>query len=196
MGKIITGFTMSLDGFIANPDGEVGRLFDWYSSGDTEFRFPDGKMVVKVSAASAKFLRELIQNSGAIICGRKQFDIAHGWGGRHPVDLPIIVVTHHVPQEWVYEGSPFTFVTDGIESALEKARQVAGGKDIAVDGANVAQQFIKAGLVDEIYVDLVPFLIGEGIRFFDHLGDQPIDLEIIQVVDTPDVTHLRYRVVK
>jgi dihydrofolate reductase len=196
MGKIATGFTMSLDGFIADPQGEVGRLFDWYNSGDTPFTFPDGRMVVRVSAASADFLRELTASAGTIITGRKQFDIARGWGGRHPMDLPIFVVTHHVPPEWVYAGSPFTFVTDGIESALEQARKVAGDKDIAIDGANLSQQFIRAGRVDEIYIHLVPFLLGEGIRFFDHLGDQRIELDILQVVGTPDVTHLRYRVIR
>ncbi|HLO16440.1 MAG TPA: dihydrofolate reductase family protein [Anaerolineales bacterium] len=107
------------------------------------------------------------------------------------------VVTHSVPEEWVdKEGSPFTFVTNGVESAIEHAKAVAGDKNVAVDGASIVHQAIKAGLIDEIGVDLVPVILGAGVRFFDDLGPQPIELEKIKVVETPDVTHLRFRVLK
>ena len=195
MGTVGTGFSMSLDGFIAGPDGDVGRLFQWYNSGDTEYTYPGG-MVVKVSPASAEVIRDLGRTTGAIVSGRGLFDVAGGWGGRHPMDLPVFVVTHAVPREWVYEGSPFTFVTDGVESAIEQARAAAGDKNVGVGGANVAQQAIRAGLVDEISVDLVPVLLGEGIRFFDHLGPKHIELERTRVIEAPGVTHLRFRVVK
>lgn len=196
MGKVGTGFSTSLDGFIARPDGDVGSLFDWYFARDIEYTVPSGKFTLKVSPQSAELLREAYANMGSLVVGRRHFDHAGGWGGRHPMDLPVFVVTHMVPQEWAYEGSPFTFVTDGVESAVEQAKAVAGEKDVGVGGANVAQQCIKAGLIDEIGIDLVPVLFGEGIRFFDHLGAGQIELERTRVVEAPEVTHLRFRVVK
>ncbi|HEY0736706.1 MAG TPA: dihydrofolate reductase family protein [Herpetosiphonaceae bacterium] len=196
MGKVIAGFSTSLDGFIADPQGEVGPLFDWYSGGDVEVTFPNDHWVAKVSAASATVIRELNQRTGAIVSGRRQFDMARGWGGRHTLDVPVFIVTHHVPQEWVYAGSPFTFVTNGVASAIAQAQAVAGSKDVGVDGANVAQQAIKAGLVDEIFIDLVPILLGAGIHFFDNLGPTPIELEQTRVVEGAGVTHLHFRIVK
>jgi dihydrofolate reductase len=187
---------MSLDGFIAGPDGDVGPLFDWYFGGDTEYTMPSGGITLKVSPHSAELLRESHAKTGALVVGRRHLDHAGGWGGRHPMDLPVFVVTHTVPQEWVYEGSPFTFVTDGVESAVERARAVADDKDVGVGGANVAQQCIKAGLVDEIGIDLVPVLLGEGVRFFDRLGAEQIELERTRVIESPGVAHLRFRVIK
>lgn len=187
---------MSLDGFIARPDGNVGPLFDWYFAGDTEYVVPSGGITLEVSQATAELLRESHGTTGALVVGRRHFDHAGGWGGRHPMDVPVFVITHTIPQEWVYEGSPFTFVRDGVESAIERARAVAGDKSIGVGGPNVAQQCIKAGVIDEIGIDLVPVLLGEGIRFFDHLGTGQIKLESTRVVEAPGVTHLRFRVVK
>jgi len=195
MGKVGTGFSMSLDGFIAGPGDDVQRLFKWYFSGDTEIKFPGG-MVVRVSPASGELILELFETIGALVTGRRQFDNTNGWGGRHPLEVPVFVVTHTVPQELVKEGSPFTFVTDGVESAIEQAKAVAGDKNVAVDGANIVQQCIKAGLVDEIGIDLVPVLLGKGIRLFDHLGTEQIELESTRVIEVPGVTHLRFRVVK
>lgn len=195
IGKVGTGFSMSLDGFSAGPDGDVGRLFAWYSGGDTEYKYPGG-MEVKVAPASAEVIQDLGRTTGAIVSGRGLFDLTGGWGGRHPMDVPIFVVTHMVPREWVYAGSPFTFVTAGVASAIAQAKAVAGDKDVGVGGASVAQQAIRAGLVDEIGIDLVPVLLGAGIRFFDHLGREPIDLERTRVIEAPGVTHLRFRIVK
>ena len=112
------------------------------------------------------------------------------------MDVPVFVVTHTVPQEWLYEGSPFTFVTDGLESALEQAKAVAGEKDVGVVGASLVQQCIRAGLLDEIHVDLVPVLLGDGVRLLDHLGAEPIELESTRVIEGAGVTHLTFRVVK
>jgi dihydrofolate reductase len=204
MGKVSIGLSMSLDGFIAGPNdgperplGEGGEgLFAWYSGGDTEYRLPGTEMVFRVSPQSADLLREAHSKMGAFITGRRTFDIANGWGGRPPLGVPTFVVTHRVPQEWVYEGSPFTFVTDGVESAVEQAKQAAGGKDVAVGAASIAQQCIKAGLLDQIHVDLVPVLLGGGVRLFDHLGAGPIELERTEVVEGAGVTHLTFRVVK
>jgi dihydrofolate reductase len=133
---------------------------------------------------------------GAFVTGRRTFDITNGWGGNPPLGVPTFVVTHSVPQEWVYEGSPFTFVTDGVESAVERAKEVAGDKGVAVGAASLAQQCLRAGLLDEIHVDLVPVLLGDGVRLFDHLGTRPIELESTQVVEGTGVTHLTFRVVK
>jgi dihydrofolate reductase len=204
MGKVATGLSMSLDGFIAGPNdgpesplGDGGeRLFAWYSSGDTDYEMPGTEMVFKVSPQSAELLRKAHGKMGALVTGRRTFDITNGWGGRPPLGVPAFVVTHTVPQDWVYEGSPFTFVTDGVESAVEQAKAVAGDKDIAVGAASIAQQCIRAGLLDEIHVDLVPVLLGEGVRLFDHLGTVPIELERTEVVEAPGVTHLTFRVVK
>ena len=204
MGKVRTGHSTSLDGFIAGPNdgpeapmGHGGeRLLGWYSAGDTEYRLPGTEMVFKVSAQTAELLRETRTTTGALVTGRRTFDLTHGWGGRHPLDVPLFVVSHTVPQEWVYERSPFTFVTDGLESALEQAKAVAGDKDVGVVGASLVQQCIRAGLLDEIHVDLVPVLLGGGVSLFDHLGTGPIDLERTRVIEGAGVTHLTFRVVK
>jgi dihydrofolate reductase len=177
--------------------GEGGeRLFEWFFSGDTEFTMPSGTMTLKLSPASAAAVVDIFRGTGAIVSGRRMFDVAAGWGGRHPIDVPVFVVTHSVPQEWVKEGSPFTFVTDGLESAVKHAKQAAGDKIVGVGGANVAQQCIQLGLLDEIYVQLVPVLLGGGVRLFDPVGTAPLDLETTRVVDAPGVTHLTFRVVK
>ena len=172
------------------------RLFDWYSSGDTEYAMPGTEMVVRVSSQSADLLREAHSKMGAFVTGRRTFDITNGWGGSPPLGVPTFVVTHTLPQEWVYEGSPFTFVTEGVESAVKQAKAVAGDKDVAVSAASIAQQCIRLGLLDEIHVDLVPVLLGGGVRLLDHLGTGPIDLERTRVVEAPGVTHLTFRVVK
>ena len=196
MGKVITEFTISLDGFIAGPNDEVDRIFGWYSSGDTDFPVQGSPMVFRLSSASAELLRESWGNLGAIVTGRRDFDVSDAWGGTSPLGVPIFIVTHSIPQEWAKEGSPFTFVTDGIESALAQAKAKAGDKDVGISGTQITQQFLRAGLIDEIRLHLVPVLLGAGIRLFDHLQDESIALEKILVVDAPDVTHLRYRVKK
>ncbi len=204
MGKVTSGLTMSLDGFIAGPNdgpehplGENGmRLFDWYESGDAEYEVPSGGMTFKVSPQSAEMLSRAFSSIGAIVTGRRTFDITNGWGGRHPLDVPIVVLTHSVPDGWDYEGSPFTFVTDGVESAVEQARALAGEKDVAVGAASLVQQCLKAGLLDEVHVDIVSVLLGGGVRMFDNLGPEHIELERTQIIEAPDVTHMTFRVVK
>jgi dihydrofolate reductase len=204
MGKVRTGHSTSLDGFIAGPNdgpeapmGEGGeRLLGWYAGGDTEYRLPGTEMVFKVSAQTAELLRVTRRTTGALVTGRRTFDLTNGWGGRHPLDVPVFVVSHTVSQEWVYEGSPFTFVTDGLESSLEQAKAVAGEKDVGVVGASLVQQCIRAGVLDEIHVDLVPVLLGDGVRLLDNLGTEQIELESTRVIEGAGVTHLTFRVVK
>lgn len=144
MAKVVTGFSTSLDGFIAGPDDDVGRLFRWYFSGDTEVAFPGG-MVAMVSPASAEHIRDVHLKIGALVTGRRQFDLTNGWGGRHPLDVPVFVVTHTAPKGWVTEGTPFTFITDGVESAIRQAQTVAGDKHVGVDGANVVSSASGSG---------------------------------------------------
>jgi dihydrofolate reductase len=203
MGKVTFNITMSLDGFVAgpndNPDNGLGdggeALFRWYFSGDTEISLGSGSPILKVSAQSAEIMKEAMATYGAGVWGRRTFDIARAWGG-HPPGSPCFIVTHTVPQEWVEEGSPFTFVTDGVESAIRQARQAAGEKDVVVCTASILQQCLKAGLMDEIHIDVAPMLLGNGVRLFDHLGTVSIELEGIRAIKAPGITHLGFRVVK
>jgi dihydrofolate reductase len=171
------------------------RLLAWYMGGDTEYRLPGTEMVFKVSPQTAEYLRETSTTTGALVTGRRTFDLTNGWGGGHPLGVPVFVVTHSVPQEWVYEESPFTFVTDGLESAVAQAKAVAGDKDVGVIGASLVQQCIRLGLLDEIHLDLVPVLLGDGVRLFDQRAE-PIGLESTRVIAGAGVTHLSFRVVK
>lgn len=203
MGKVVFNITMSLDGFVAGPNdspenglGDGGEaLFKWYFSGDTEIQISEGTPTLKVSSQSAKILKDAFATYGAGVWGRRTFDIAHAWGG-HPPGLPAFIVTHTVPQEWVYKGSPFTFVTDGVESAIRQAKKAAGNKNVVLCTASILQQGLKAGLVDEIYIDVAPVLLGGGVRLFDHPGARPIELENIHVIEAPGVTHLGFRIIK
>ncbi len=203
MGKITFNMTMSLDGFVAGPNdgpenglGDGGQgLFNWYFSGDTEVFMSEGVPPLKVSKQSAELMKKAFSNYGAGVWGRRTFDIAHAWGG-NPPGSPAFIVTHNVPQEWVKEGSPFIFVTDGVESAVQQAKKAAGKKDVVICTPSVLQQALKAGLVDEIYIDVAPILIGDGVSLFDRVKTRPINLECIQNVQTPHVTHLGFRVIK
>lgn len=198
MGKVGTGFSMSLDGFVAGPGDDVARLFKWYFTGDTSREVVSGDTTFEVSSEGAEFIEQAGSASGAVVAGRRLFDITNGWGGKHPMDVPVFVVTHTVPQEWVdsHEGAPFTFVTDGLESAIEQAKAVARDKMVAIASPSIVQQCINAGLLDELNIDLIPVLLGDGIRLFDRLNAGLIELESISVSRTPGVTHLNFRVLK
>lgn len=203
MGKVVFNMTVSLDGFVAglndSPEEGLGdggdALFNWYFSGDTEILLSEGTPPLKISAQSAALLKEAVESSGAGVWGRRTFDIAHAWDG-HPPGTPAFIVTHNIPQEWVYEGSPFTFVTDGVESVIRQAKEAAGEKDVVVSTASILQQCLNAGLMDEIHLDVAPLLLGKGVRLFDQLNIDPIRLERIRVVEAPGVTHIGFRVVK
>ena len=195
MGKVITGISMSLDGFVAGPQDDVQHLFKWYFAGTSEFQVQGGRMTLKISPESAELLEDSLKTTGAMVAGRRMFDVASAWGG-HPPFAPCFIVTHRVPNEWVKEGSPFTFVTDGVESAIRQAKAAAGDKNVAVATPSITQQCIKAGLLDEIHIDLVPVLLGAGVSLFDHLGLDPIELESTRVVAAPGVTHLAFRIKK
>lgn len=120
--------------------------------------------------------------------------MTQGWGGRHPFGTPVFVVTHQVPSGWPRDDAPFTIVTEGVESAVAQAKEVAGDKTVGVAGPNVIQQCLNAGLLDELTIELVPVLLGEGIRFFDKLTDPPVMFENPTVIEGDRVTHLTYQV--
>jgi dihydrofolate reductase len=195
MATVITDLSMSLDGFVAFPSDEAGELFDWYTNGDLPVRTPDGT-TVRVTEGSARYLRDLYDNVGAAIVGRRLFDFIHGWGGNSPLGCPIFVVTHSVPDGWPRPGVPCTFVTDGIESAVAQASAASGDGLVEVSGPNIIQQCLNLGFIDEVRVSLVPVLLGEGVRFFANLEHTPVRLEDPVVVEGKRVTHLRYRVRK
>ncbi len=199
MGNVISYMSMSLDGFVAGPNDEVDELHTWSMGGDTEYKVPGSENeVMKVAPATAKFLRETWPAFGAVIVGRRTFDLSNGWGGKPPLGLPHFVVTHRVPPEWTTPGSSFTFVTEGVASAVKRATEAAGDeKNVSVSGASIIQQFLNARLLDEIHIDLVPVLLGQGVRLFDSLdAARSMGLQVSRVVEGRGVIHLRFRVLK
>jgi dihydrofolate reductase len=193
MAKVIFDISMSLDGFVTasnvrpeEPLGEGGqRLHEWAFGEDERNR---------------ELLTEAVDAVGAIIAGRGTYDLSVPWWGADgptgPARVPVFVLTHAEPED-APEGGVYTFVTDGIERALEEAKAAAGDQDVAVmGGAHIGQQYIAAGLVDEISIHLVPVLFGDGTRMFEHLGGEHVQLEPIEVIETRAATHLRFRIVK
>jgi dihydrofolate reductase len=194
MTKVVAIMSMSLDGFVADPDGGVAEVFDWYTSGDVAF--PTGgsdPMTFMVTEASAEHIRGLTSELGAMLTGRRTFDAAEGWGGNHAWG-PAFVLTHDLPDGWPRSGSTVHFVTDGIESAVRQATAAANGKNVGVHGAVTIQQCLNAGLLDEIAVDVAAVLLGSGVRLFEHLDGTPSVLGSPSVVAGVGVTHLRYPV--
>jgi dihydrofolate reductase len=200
MAKVIVPLTMSLDGYVAGPNdgmerplGEGGEaLFEWFFTGDTPSRHNKRLML---SSTSAEVFDSGIDSCGAVVTGRRTYDISRAWGGAGPVPgLPLFVLTHRVPEQVPERTSvPYTYVTDGIDSAIAQAKEAAGERYVALMGSQAAQQCLRAGLLDEIQIALVPLLLGGGVGLFDHIGG-PIRLEKTRVVDAPGVTHLSYRV--
>jgi dihydrofolate reductase len=185
MAKVIVGTTMSLDGFMNDRNGDVQRLYpDLEALGQTEM------------------LQESIRNTGAVIMGRHAFEMGDPdwYVGNYEYQVPIFVVTHHAPEKPPRQDDKltFTFVTDGVESAVRQAKAAAGDKVVTViGGASVAQQILQAGLADELEIGIMPILLGAGLRFFEHLQAANIKLELIEVLETNEArTDLRYRIVK
>ncbi len=197
MGKVVTAATVSLDGYIAGP-GETGfdHLFAWFDGGPHEVEFPGG-LRIHLGDADHRFITGFWSSLGSFVCGRRLFDISDGWGGRHPQDLPVVVVTHRVPEDWVaaHPDAPFTFVTDGVAAAVERARELAGERDVAVASGKISSQCLELGLIDELTLSIVPVLLGGGVPLFEPLAGAPIFLDgPTEVVEGRRVTHLRYSV--
>ncbi len=198
MGKVVAGATVSLDGYIAGPnDSGLEHLFAWFAGGDIEFPSVNPDMQFRLTEPDYRYLRDVVEGIGVFVVGRRLFDLTDGWGGRHPFDKPIVVVTHSVPQRWVadHPDAPFTFVTDGLPSAIERARAIAGDLNVSVTAGKLASQCLELGLVDVLWMDLVPVLLGSGVRFLDELKAAPILLDGPDLlVEGSRVTHLRYQV--
>ena len=197
MSRIVALMSVSLDGFVADRNDGVGEVFDWYMhSGDVEFHTGGSDpMTFHVSPASAEHLKKLWAELGAVITGRRTFEVADGWGGNHAWG-PAFVVTHEIPDGWPRPGSTVHFVTDGVESAVKQAKAAAGGKNVAVHGADTIQQLLNAGLLDELCIDVAALLLGDGVRLFDDLARTPTVLGNPTVTAGVGVTHLRYPVRK
>jgi dihydrofolate reductase len=193
MGKVFTHMTMSLDGFIADPDDQPRELFDWYQAGDIDVPNPSQDVSFQVDNASAEALRDLTENTGALVSGRRLFDIADGWNDTHPVGAPVVVVTHRAPAN-AAERWPSTTFVDGVEAAITRARQIARDQDVVIASANVAQQALAHRLVDEVCVSLVPVLFGEGIPYFSKLDQGHLLLDDPTVIQGRRALHLRYPV--
>jgi dihydrofolate reductase len=172
MGHVIASASMSLDGYIAKHDNTIGRLFDWLQNGEVELLAPAGDITFRLSQISAEHWRRWISDLGALVVGRTLFDFTDGWGGRHTLDVPVVVVTHEVPTEWVesHPEAPFSFVTQGVEAAVALAQQEAGDRTVCVSAGTIAGQCLALGLLDEVMIHLVPVVMGGGRPFF---GDLP-----------------------
>lgn len=212
MAKLRFQISVSLDGFVAGPNpseadplGEGGeKLHEWVIK-LAAWRQPHGREGGEVNA-STPVMEEALENVGATVMGRNMFGGGPGpwgdepwdgwWGDDPPFRTPVFVLTHHEREPLEKKGgTTFTFVTGGIESALEQAKQAAGGKDVALGGgADVAQQYLAAGLIDELDLNVVPVLLGGGTRLFDNLAGADIALEQVRVIEAPGVTHIKYRV--
>jgi dihydrofolate reductase len=184
MGAVVLDMTMSLDGFIAGPNDELDRLHAWMRGGEP--------------GRGVDIVDEMFAATGAVVMGRRTFDLGdkeNGWVADPPFQVPMFIPTHNLPNHLTETAaSTVTFVTDGIDSAVAKARLAAGDKNVVVCGASTGQQCLRAGHLDELDLHLVPVLLGDGIRLFEP-GIDPIELDLVRIVEVPGVTHLRLRVV-
>lgn len=184
MGKVTGGMSMSLDGFIEDKNGSVARLY------------PDLD-----NLRQTEMLQEAMRNTGAVVMGRHSYDMAQGDFTGYEFQAPIFVVTHAVPKT-VAKGEndklKFHFVSDGVESAVKQAKAAAGDKDVTIiGGADTIQQVLKAGLLDELEIGIMPILLGDGLRLFDKLGEDEIKLEKFRIIELPSGrTDIHFRVVK
>lgn len=183
MVQVIAGMTMSLDGFVSDRNGEMGRLY------------PDMEAMRQTEQ-----VLEATRSTGAVVMGRRSYEMGNSDFTGYEFQVPIFVLTHQAPEQ-VGKGEndklTFTFVTEGVEQAIDQAKAAAGDKDVTVvGGASTIRQCIEANLADELHIDLRSVLLGDGLRLFDRSSDPPIELESIRVSESPGVTHLRYRVRK
>lgn len=197
MSKIIAIMSMSLDGYVADRNDGVNEVFQWYfGSGNVEVHTGGSDpMTFQVSEPSANHIRTLTSELGAVLTGRRTFDKAKGWGRNHAWG-PAFVLTHHIPDGWPRPNSTVHFVTDGVESAVNRAREAAGGKSVGVHGADTITQLLNAGLLDELSIDVAAVLLGSGVRLFDHIEGTPSVLGNPTMTAGVGVTHLRYPVSK
>jgi dihydrofolate reductase len=195
MAKVLTHMCMSLDGFVAQPDDNPAELFDWYWNGDVVVPSAQEGMSFSADAASAEVLKDLTSGCGALIAGRRLFDQTDGWGDNHPAGAPVVVVTHRPPPEGAVERFPRTTFTGSVEEGIATAKEIAGDRFVTIASADIIQQALRLGLVDEVCVSQVPVLFGSGVRYFGELvGGGHVMLEDPVVVQGNRALHLRYRV--
>lgn len=202
MSKVVLSISMSLDGFIAGsndsqhqPLGDNGDILQaWMFTGDQTSQV---NSFFKLSQGDRDVFDQSAEETGAMIVGRRTYDIVNGWGGSHPLkNVPVFVLTHNIPESHPEGTTPFTFITNGIEQAVKEAKQAAGDKDVAVGTASVAQQCIQVGLLDALDLHIAPVLLGKGVRLFDHIGEDAVALKSTEVIEGTGVVHVKYDVVR
>lgn len=194
MAKVLTHMCMSLDGFVAQPDDDPAELFDWYWGGDVVVPSARHDMTFSVDASSAPMLQDLMSGCGALIAGRRLFDLTDGWGDNHPVGAPVVVVTHRPPPDDAATRFPRTCFTGNVEEAIATAAELAGDKFVTIASPDIVRQALDLALVDELWVSQVPVLFGAGIRYFGELVANHVVLEDPIVVQGIRALHLRYAV--
>jgi dihydrofolate reductase len=196
MGKVVMGAVVSLDGFIADDNDDVGPLFDWYGNGDVTWSFPGTDDEARSTKASADFMRSLYREVAAVVIGRRLFDLTNGWNGKPAAGERVFVVTHQPPTDWEHaDTAPFTFVDD-VEKAIAAAKEFAGDRDVDVAAGQIGGQALKLGLIDQVVVNQVPVVFGSGRPFFATGAlAEPLRLENPTTIVPGDrVTHLVYDV--
>jgi dihydrofolate reductase len=194
MGKVISHMTMSLDGYIANPNDDPGELFEWYQAGDVAVQHANKDLEpFHVDRASADVLEDLLEGAGALVAGRHLFDITNGWGDAHPTGAKVVVVTHEPPVDAAEKWPKTTFVTS-VEDGVAKAKELAAGGDVSIASPTITQQALDLSLVDEVAVSLVPVLFGSGKTYFGGLKRGHLMLEDPEVVQGRRALHLRFKV--
>jgi dihydrofolate reductase len=196
MGKTVMGAAVSLDGFIADDNDDVGPLFDWYGNGDVTWAFPGADEECRTTRATAEFMQSQYRDLAVVVIGRRVFDMTNGWNGKPAAGEHVFVVTHHPPTDWEHaDTAPFTFV-DGVEKAIAAAKEFAGDRLVDVAAGQIGSQALKLGLIDQVVVNQVPVVFGSGRPFFATGGlAEPLRLEDpIAIVPGDRVTHLVYDV--
>lgn len=194
MAKVLTHMCMSLDGFVAQPDDNPAELFEWYWGGEVKVPSAQEGMSFSVDAATAPMLQEFTSGCGAIVAGRRLFDQTDGWDDNHPAGAPVVVVTHRPPPDNAAERFPRTTFTGSVEEAIVTAKGIAGDNSVTIASADIIQQALNLGLVDEVCISLVPVLFGTGIRYFGELVAGHVTFEDPVVVQGNRALHLRYPV--
>ncbi|UJW28561.1 dihydrofolate reductase family protein [Saccharothrix sp. AJ9571] len=198
MARTIMGAVVSLDGYLAKLNGEIGPLFEWYDNGDVEWRFSEKQEeFARTTMASKEFMEAVYTDIGAVVIGRRLFDETNGWGGVPAAGDRVFVVTHSVPRNWEFAATaPFTFVTDGVESAIEQAKEFTGDGQVDVAAGQVGGQALRLGLIDQVVMNVVPVVFGAGRPFFAAMGpgEDILFSNPTRVAQGDRVTHLLYDV--
>jgi len=195
MGTVVSSASMSLDGYVAGPDDAPGPIFDWYESGAVEVRTTRDDLTFHLTPQSAAHWTTFVQGVGALVVGRRLFDLTDGWQGNHPLGVPVVVVSHRPPPaDWPYAG-PSTEFRGDVGAAVARAQELAGEAHVAVAAGTIASQCLELGLLDEVAIDLVPVVLGAGRPYFTGGGAGPALLgDPTTTVQGNRVTHLVFPV--